>query len=283
MNSVSVACGTVETTNNSKTANGKRQTISLLDEDVHDEGQKTPDRTMASETGTASCYLKSDKEPSVGACCTARRETNLKNLISNRIVNNPSIGETSIGVASYNGDEYNSGMDDLDYIEEVLQSAAARQNRAQNATTGNVLTNHKVSSGKHNNNNNNTNSRVVKIIKKNTTSGRKSTDLENEDCYEQMEDHSDRDSASNRALAGDLGTVGNKHSTNSSSVRLNFDKKSLNKDESDYKMDVKSNYTINSYEKTVSSLMADADAYSVSILSEKSINPSVAALVGSIK
>lgn len=169
-------------------------------------------------------------------------ENQIKKLISSKIVNNPSIGEISIGLASLSMnqdyDEEEGEEDDFEY-----------------------------SSGK----------KVEQSLKA------------------LNEDRSDRDSASNRAIASEsinkytnLEKRKSISKSNSNDTNLVFeDKKSLNllRDELESKIELKSNYTINSYneQKTISSLAADIDTCSVSIISEKSINPSVSGLVGSIK
>jgi hypothetical protein len=90
----------------------------------------------------------------------------------------------------------------------------------------------------------------------------------------------DRDSASNRAIAGSSMNI------DCSNLKLaNFNSNQNNGSQSNKldRADLKSNYTINSYEKNVLSMTNDADTLSVSMLSEKSMNPSVVPLTGSIK
>jgi len=125
------------------------------------------------------------------------------------------------------------------------------------------------------------NNRVVKIIKRHLVVEEQDYPTRDNINTNRASSHgSDRDSASNRALAGDLASMGRPTTAESKHTKENSKVD-----------DVKSNYTINSYEKSAggvgsSSLhVGDFDAYSVSIVSdtEKSINPSVAALVGSIK
>ena len=101
----------------------------------------------------------------------------------------------------------------------------------------------------------------------------------------------DRESASNRGIAS--GSINsnymnkNRNETLSIGANSNFmptigDVNSQSKTE--VKLDLKSTYTLNSCnEKPVLTSINDNDTYSLSMLSEKSINPSVTALAGSIK
>ena len=101
----------------------------------------------------------------------------------------------------------------------------------------------------------------------------------------------DRESSSNRGIAS--GSINsnymnkNRNETLSIGANSNFmptidDVNSQSKTE--VKLDLKSTYTLNSCnEKPVLTSINDNDTYSLSMLSEKSINPSVTALAGSIK
>lgn len=127
------------------------------------------------------------------------------------------------------------------------------------------------------------NNRIVKIIKRHividetedTSRSAGRTKPQGDSVYGEA----DRDSASNRALAGDVASM-DRQVTASDSCETASKKECTEHAKS-----------LNSYEKVTGAvgssllLVQDFDAYSVSIVSDtdKSINPSMAALVGSIK
>lgn len=234
---------------------------------IHDQSfLSSSSSAVASETGTALNYL------------TNASSNDFKKTSKSQ---NPSIGEMSLGE--------DMSLEDLDYIEDVASEQSRRNNNNNNNRIVKIIKRHLVVG-----NNNGEDVDTATTVTSTTTSAsdEKRISIVGLKRGSSSQGESENgDNASNRALAGDLASMTDRRrpaTADSSSINANNNN---NNNRVMIDADLKSNYTINSYEKTTTGGIAGAssslhvDAYSVSIVSDtdKSINPSMTALVGSIK
>ena len=229
------------------------------------------------------------------ATCVTDEKTRAKKLTTNVSITsksiskkNPSIGEISIGAftASFSASgsnlftDVNSMQNNYLMLSGELHGEADEDDDLEEEEADNDGNSERVMLG---------NSKCKKAVKTNASY---TSDYENTST---KVNEPDRESASNRGLAGGsinstyMNSGGVKHANETLSIETHVSTNrgghttAKNVKQNDV-ADVKSTYTLSSCnEKPALTSVHDHDTYSLSMLSEKSINPSVTALAGSIK